>query len=452
MISQTVARARAFYDSGKTLPYAFRVEQLRRLRQWIEDHQAEINNALYLDLNKSAFEAYMAEIGMLLSDISFMIKHLKSYMKDRPVKTAATLFPGKCFISPHPYGVCLIMSPWNYPFMLAIDPLIGAIAAGDTAILKPSAYAPNTSRLIDKLVKETFEPDYIQVILGGREENNQLLEERFDHIFFTGSVAVGKEVMEKASKHLTPVILELGGKSPCIVSKTADLKLAARRIAFGKLLNAGQTCVAPDYVYADASVKDEFVQHLSEAFQKMVPRGAEEASFVKMINEKHFNRVMGLIKNEKIILGGTGENGKIAPTILDGVTFDSPVMQEEIFGPVMPVVPYHTESEMIAKLKSLPHPLALYLFGNDPKLEKQILDNINFGGGCINGTIMHLATPYMPFGGVGNSGMGGYHGEASFKAFSHERSILKKGTWIDFTFQYPPYTKMGFKMLKMFLK
>lgn len=452
MISQTVSRARAFYDSGKTLPYAFRVEQLRRLRQWIEDHQAEINKALYLDLNKSEFESYMAEIGMLLSDITFMIKHLKSYMKDRSVRTAAALFPGKCFISPHPYGVCLIMSPWNYPFMLAIDPLIGAIAAGNTVILKPSAYAPHTSRLVDKLVRETFEPDYIQVILGGREENNQLLEERFDHIFFTGSVAVGKEVMEKASKHLTPVILELGGKSPCIVSKTADLKLAARRIAFGKLLNAGQTCVAPDYVYADASVKDEFVQLLAEAFQKMVPRGTEEASFVKMINEKHFNRVMGLIQNEKILLGGTGENGKIAPTILDDVTFDSPVMQEEIFGPVMPVVPYHTESEMITRLKSLPHPLALYLFGNDPRLEKQILDNINFGGGCINGTIMHLATPYMPFGGVGNSGMGGYHGEASFKAFSHERSILKKGTWIDFAFQYPPYTKMGFKMLKMFLK
>jgi aldehyde dehydrogenase (NAD+) len=452
MISQTVFRARAFYDSGKTLPYAFRVEQLRRLRQWIEDHQAEINHALYLDLNKSEFESYMAEIGMLLSDITFMIKHLKSYMKDRSVKTASALFPGKCFISPHPYGVCLIMSPWNYPFMLAIDPLIGAIAAGNTAILKPSAYAPNTSRLIDKLVKETFEPDYIQVILGGREENNQLLEERFDHIFFTGSVAVGKEVMEKASKHLTPVILELGGKSPCIVSKTTDLKLAAKRIAFGKLLNAGQTCVAPDYVYIDQSVKDEFVQYLSEAFQKMVPQGAAEKDFPKIINEKHFNRVMGLIKNESVILGGTAQDGKIAPTILDAVTFDSPVMQGEIFGPVMPVIPYNTESEMIAKLKSLPHPLALYLFGNDPKLEKQVLDNVNFGGGCINGTIMHLATPYMPFGGVGNSGMGGYHGEASFKAFSHERSILKKGTWIDFAFQYPPYTKMGLKMLKMFLK
>ena len=346
------------------------------------------------------------------------------------------------------------MAPWNYPFQLNVVPLIGAIAAGNCAILKPSAYAPHTAKLMEQMVSECFSKKHGAVVLGGREENTLLLEEKFDFIFFTGSTSVGKLVMEKASKHLTPVCLELGGKSPCIVDETANIPLAAKRIVFGKLLNAGQTCVAPDYVYVHNTVKEPLIYYMKQYLSNFLGSyPLDNPNYPKIINEKHFHRLLDLMDCQEIITGGIGnERGQIAPTILDNVHPDSPVMQEEIFGPILPLLTYHDIEDVITWIRSRPKPLALYLFSNCKTTQKRILRSISFGGGCVNDTIMHLASQYLPFGGVGESGMGSYHGKQSFLTFSHQKSILKKSNHFDLPIRYAPYTSFKEKLLKTFLK
>lgn len=452
-IQELVAKQREYFLSGKTLPVERRLEFLKTLKAAILENEGDIIAALKADLNKTEFEGYMTEIGMVLDDLGFAIKHLKSWAKCKTVKTPMAQFSAKSFVYPEPYGVALIMSPWNYPFQLTIEPLVGAIAAGNCAVVKPSAYAANTSRVIGELLAKVFPPEYVAVVQGGRAENTALLQQKFDYIFFTGSVSVGKFVMESASKNLTPVSLELGGKSPVIVDKTANLKLSAKRLAFGKYLNAGQTCVAPDYLLIDASVRDEFLEEFKSAVSEFYPNG-DFSAMPTIINDKHYERIMGLIQPEKVIMGGNGNPSRrfIEPTLMKDVSWDDPVMQEEIFGPIMPVLTFTDLDQALANVIARPKPLACYLFTNDKATEKRVLSKISFGGGCINDTIIHLATPHMGFGGVGDSGMGSYHGKLSFDTFTHYKSIVKKHNFIDLPMRYQPYTDKNFKLLKMFLK
>ena len=345
------------------------------------------------------------------------------------------------------------MAPWNYPVLLSLDPLIGAISAGNCAVLKPSAYAPATSAVLAEVIAAALPPELVTVVQGGREENQALLEEKFDYIFFTGSPDVGRYVMEKAAAHLTPVTLELGGKSPCIVTSSADLKMAARRIAFGKLVNAGQTCVAPDYLLVHTSVKEHLIPLLQKEVEHFLGSDPlNNADFPKIVNEKHFRRLQGLLTEGTIRFGGQASDGRIAPTVIDNLTPDAPVMQEEIFGPILPILTYHELDEVIQFVQDRPKPLALYLFTRKKEEEDRILSRLSFGGGCVNDTIVHLATPHMPFGGVGESGMGGYHGKASFDTFSHQKSILKKANWLDLPVRYHPYTPAKERLLRLFLR
>lgn len=397
----------------------------------------------------------MCETGMVLSELSYMIAHLRGYARERRVLTPLAQFHAKSYTSPEPYGVVLVMSPWNYPFMLAMEPLIGAIAAGNCVIVKPSAYAPATAEVIEKILKDCFAPHFVSVVKGGRAENTELLNQRFDFIFFTGSVAVGRLVMEKASRHLTPVCLELGGKSPCIVDKTANLRLAAKRIVFGKSLNLGQTCVAPDYLFVQEEVKERLLCEIEKCICRQFgdnPLGNPD--YGRIVNEKHFRRLLGLMKNETIRVGGEirEETLQIAPTVLTGVTPSSPVMQQEIFGPLLPVMTFRDISEVIHYVNHHEKPLALYLFTGSRATQRKVLNSCSFGGGCINDTIIHLATSRMGFGGVGGSGMGSYHGRDSFELFCHRRSIVKKYTWMDLPIRYQPYTGWKLAILKMFLK
>lgn len=448
-----VQSQREYFLTGDTRSYEFRAEALKKLKEAIIKNEKELSDALKSDLNKSATEAYLTEIGIVLDEISFHQKHLKKWMKRKRVKTAIGQFPGRCFIAPEPYGVVLIMSPWNYPVNLCFEPLIGAISGGNCAVIKPSAYAPATSCAIAKLISDTFPKEYITVIEGGRQQNAQLLEEKFDYIFFTGSVEVGKVVMEAASKHLTPVTLELGGKSPVIVDETANIKLAAKRIAFGKVINAGQTCVEPDYLFIHESRKDEFVEEFKKALKEFFPNG-DMSGICTIISDKHYARVKKLIEGEKIILGGGTDDSRrfIEPSLLDGITFESPIMQEEIFGPILPIITYKNLDECISFIQSRPRPLALYMFTESKANREKILSTCSFGGGCINDVIMHIATPYMPFGGVGYSGMGDYHGKKSFDTFTHYRSIFSQSTKMDVSLRYMPYDDKKLRLLKKMLK
>lgn len=454
-IESTVAAQHAYFLKGETLDVAFRKDALRRLRETILLRKAQINDALQQDLGKSPSESYMCEVGMTLSELSYTLAHLDRWARRHSVLTPLAQFHARSFTVHNPYGVVLIMSPWNYPFMLTMEPLIGTLAAGNCALLKPSAYAPATSTVIREIVSACFPQEYVAVVEGGRKENQALLEQRFDYIFFTGGVTVGKEVMRKAAEHLTPVSLELGGKSPCVVDATAKLDLAAKRLAFGKLLNCGQTCVAPDYLLIDRRIKDEFIALLKKHLLAMTggdPLANDQ--YVHMINRKHYDRVMGLIDPAKVVLGGQGdpETLRIAPTILDNVTADDAVMQEEIFGPVLPVMIYDSLDEAVEFIRSREHPLALYLFSEDKRTQERFLKSVPFGGGCINDTIIHLATSRMGFGGVGHSGMGSYHGKKSFETFSHEKSIVDKSTWMDMPVRYMPYSSLKDKLLRMFLR
>lgn len=454
-IHALISAQRAHFQSGATLPLSARREALHALGQAIRLHERDIAAALAADLNKSPAESYMCEIGMTLSELRYAERHLNRWARDRSVPTPLSQFHAKSFTVCDPYGVVLIMSPWNYPFLLTLEPLIGAIAAGNCCIVKPSAYSPATSALIQRLLSQCFPPEYVAVVEGGRAENQALLEQKFDYIFFTGSVAVGKEVMAKASVHLTPVTLELGGKSPCVVDKSAKLDLAAKRLVFGKLLNCGQTCVAPDYVLIDKARKDDFLAALKKWMSAMYGSDPlDNQGYVRMINRKHFDRVMGLIDPEKVVYGGQGdpETLKIQPTILDHVSPEDSVMQEEIFGPVLPILTYDSLDEAVDFINGRPHPLALYLFSEDKAVQERFLRHVPFGGGCINDTIIHLASSRLGFGGVGDSGMGSYHGKKSFETFSRRKSIVKKSTWLDLPIRYAPYSPKQEKLLRFFLK
>lgn len=454
-IKQIIEKQRRYFHTGATLNTDFRIHALERLKQWIRRHEAEIGAAVKQDLGKSSFESYMCETGMTLSEITYMTKHLKALSKEKTVRTPLAQFASRSYQKPSPYGVVLIMSPWNYPFMLTMEPLVDALAAGNTAVLKPSAYSPHTSVLIRKAVSECFSQEYVAVVTGGREENTALLKEHFDYIFFTGSQAVGREVMRNAAEHLTPVTLELGGKSPCIVDRTADLALAARRIVFGKYLNCGQTCVAPDYIYCDAGIRDELIRHIRKEIRRQFGKTPLAGTdYGKIINEKHFDRILSLIEPSKVVHGGHSDRSslKIEPTVMKDVAFSDPVMGQEIFGPVLPVLTFSSLDEAISRINSLPHPLALYLFTKDSKAVKKVTSLCGFGGGCINDTIIHLATSEMGFGGFGESGMGSYHGKAGFMTFSHCKSIVDKKTWLDLPMRYQPYRKIWDRAIHLFLK
>ena len=454
-IQDLVRAQHSHFCTGATLPLSARRAALEALGRAIQDRKRDISAALAADLNKSPAESYMCEIGMTLSELSYVKKRLGRWARDRRVPTPLSQFPAKSFTVCDPYGVVLIMSPWNYPFLLTMEPLIGAIAAGNCCVVKPSAYSPAASAVIREILTQCFPPEYVAVVEGGRAENQALLDQKFDYIFFTGSVAVGKEVMAKAAVHLTPVTLELGGKSPCVVDKSARLDLAAKRLVFGKLLNCGQTCVAPDYVLIDKEVKEPFIASLKKWMAAMYGSDPlDNRGYVHMINRKHFDRVMGLIDREKVVYGGRGDPDslKIQPTILDDVSPEDPVMQEEIFGPVLPILTYSHLDEAVDFINSRPHPLALYLFSEDKAVQERFLRQVSFGGGCINDTIIHLATSRLPFGGVGDSGMGGYHGKHSFETFSRRKGVVKKSTRLDVPLRYAPYTEKTEKLLRFFLK
>ena len=452
-IEQLVCAQRSYFATGATRTLEFRLAQLKKLQRALQENEPLLEAAMYQDFRKAPMEVYMCETGMVLEEIRCHLRHLCGWMRERTVPTPIAQFPARSFVSPEPYGVALIIAPWNYPIQLCLSPLAGAISGGNCAVLKPSAYAPATSAALAKIIARTFAPQYIAVVEGGRAENSTLLEQKFDTIFFTGSVAVGKVVMEAAARHLTPVTLELGGKSPVIVDETADLKLAARRIAFGKVLNAGQTCVEPDYLFIHRRVKAVFVQEYRQALQEFFP-GGSMAEMPAIVSEKHFARVMRLLEGQRAVVGGTFDAATrfVAPTLLDDVRPDSPIMQEEIFGPILPMLEYDALDEVISFIRGREKPLALYLFTKDQQTERRILDTCSFGGGCINDTIIHLATTHMPFGGVGASGMGSYHGKKSFETFTHMRSIVKKSMLLDLPMRYHPYSDGKLRIVKRFMK
>ncbi len=454
-IREITERQRRYFLTGATLDTTVRIQALAKLKACIQHYESEISEAIQKDLGKSSFESYMCETGLVLSEITYMIKHIPAFSREHRVRTPLSQFYSRSFKKPSPYGVTLIMSPWNYPFLLTIEPLVDALAAGNTAVIKPSAYSPYTSEIIRRLIGKCFPSEYVSVVTGGRAENTCLLQQKFDYIFFTGSQAVGKEVMRHASAHLTPVTLELGGKSPCIVDKTANLKLAAKRIVFGKFLNCGQTCVAPDYIYCDWEIKDELVTQIKKQIRRQFGKQPlSNKNYGKIINEKHFQRLLGLIDPAKVICGGNSDpkSLRIEPTVMDHVAFSDAVMREEIFGPVLPILTYESLDKAVAMINSMAHPLALYLFTNDPQAARFVTSRCGFGGGCINDTVIHLATSEMGFGGFGESGMGAYHGKAGFDTFSHEKSIVDKKTWLDLPMRYQPYRKVNEMLVRFFLK
>ena len=454
-IRRLLDRQREYFRSGATLPVEFRVEMLKKLYAAVKEREADIARALQADLGKCGFESYMCETGMALSEISCMIRHVRRFAAPKRIRTPLAQFPSASYTVASPRGNVLIMSPWNYPLMLAIDPLADAIAAGNTAIVKPSAYSPATSAIVAEIITACFDPEYVAVVTGGREENASLLQMKFDLVFFTGSQAVGREVLRRAAEHLTPAVLELGGKSPCIVDETADIPLAAKRIVFGKLLNCGQTCVAPDFILCQQSVRDRLEAEI--ILQIRGQYGEEplaDPAYGRIVNRRHFDRIRALIDPEKTVCGGTWDEERlqIAPTVLRDVTWDDPVMGEEIFGPVLPMLTFERFEEIFPLLAEREKPLALYLFTSDKNRVREVRERCAFGGGCVNDTIIHLATSEMGFGGVGESGMGAYHGKTGFEAFSHRKSIVDKKTWLDLPMRYRPYRAVYEKLLRVFLR
>lgn len=453
-IEHIVAQQRALFRTGATLDIDTRISALHALREGILAHEQEINDALYADLGKSASESYMCEVGLVLGEISYMLRNVRRLARKRGVHTPLTHYVARCYEQASPLGTVLIMSPWNYPFLLTIEPLVDALAAGNTAVIKPSAYSPATSDVMAKLVAELFPSDYVAVVRGGHEENQTLLDQDFDLVFFTGSQAVGKVVLEKSASKLRPAVLELGGKSPCIVDSTAKIPLAARRIAWGKFLNCGQTCVAPDYVICDESIRDELLRELELQIRDqfgVAPIGNN--TYGKIVNEKHFERLSNLMKTGTIVYGGACEPRTLAiePSIMVDVDWDDPIMQEEIFGPILPVITYSSLDDALEKIADRPKPLAFYLFSEDRPTIERVMNSSQFGGGCVNETILHLATSHMRFGGVGESGMGSYHGEAGFATFSHYKSIVNRATWIDMPMRYQPYEKINDLLIRFCL-
>ncbi len=458
-IQTIIQKQRSYFESKQTLDISFRKDALVRLYKNIKKYEGDIFYALKMDLNKSEFEAYATEIGMVYEEIKYMIKHLLALAKPKRKKTPLMHFPSKSYTYKDPFGCVLIMSPWNYPFQLALSPLVGAIAAGNCVIIKPSNYSPTTSIIISRILN-IFKDEYICVIEGGRDVNAKLLDEKFDYIFFTGSTTVGKLVMEKASKHLTPITLELGGKSPCIVDKTANIDLAAKCIVWGKLLNAGQTCVAPDYILVDKSIKALLVAAIKKYINQFYGDFPENNNeYPKIINRHHFDRLCKLITSASSTTSNNSTEQfrfdekalRIAPAILENTNWDSEIMQEEIFGPILPIISFNNIDDVISKINSRDKPLALYLFTTSKEIENKVLKFAFYGGGCINDTIIHVGNNNIAFGGVGASGMGKYHGSESFYLFSHTKSIMKKSNLIDINIRYAPY-KNKIKILRKILK
>ncbi|MDQ7234768.1 aldehyde dehydrogenase [Bacillus pacificus] len=453
-VSSIVNKQKAYFYNGHTRSIEVRKNNLKKLYEGIQRFEEEIFQALKLDLNKSVHESFTTEVGYVLKEISFQLKHISSWSKPKRVRTALTHFGSKGKVVPEPYGVTLIIAPWNYPFQLAIAPLVGALAAGNTIVLKPSELTPNVSKVITGMLEELFQEELVAVVEGGVEESTALLKEPFDYIFFTGSVGVGKVVMEAAAKQLTPLTLELGGKSPCIVHKDAKIDVTARRIVWGKFLNAGQTCVAPDYMYVHASVKEQLIEALRHEIEEQYGKESlHNDNYVRIVSERHFERLCTFLKDGKTVIGGNykKETLHIEPTVLTNVTWESAVMEDEIFGPILPIIEYDNIEDVIDTIQQHPKPLALYVFSEDKGVQKNVTSNISYGGGCINDVVYHLATPYLPFGGVGSSGLGSYHGEESFRTFSHYKSILAQSTAFDMKIRYSS-TKSALKFIRKLLK
>lgn len=449
MIPTLVQQQRAFFQTGSTRPTAFRLEQLQRLKQAIIDRQDAILQAAKADLGRPAFEAYF-EIATL-AEINLALKQLKSWMKPQRVKTSIDQFPASAWVQPEPLGQVLIIGPWNYPFQLMLSPLVGAIAAGNCAILKPSELAPATSQVVAELITATFNRAYIAVVEGDAAVSQQLLAEKFDHIFFTGGTAVGRIVMTAAAQHLTPVTLELGGKSPCIVEPDCHLERTAKRITWGKFINAGQTCIAPDYLLVHRSIKSELVGLIKKYLIEFYGESPETSpDYGRIIHQRHFDRLTELLQQGQILIGGERNplTRYFAPTVIDGVDWADPIMQEEIFGPILPILEYDSLEEAITWVNERPKPLALYFFCRDRQKQAHVLRSTSSGGVCINDTVMQVGVNSLPFGGVGESGMGSYHGKATFSTFSHDKSILKKAFWLDLDWRYAPYTAQKLQQIK----
>ncbi|PGH63215.1 aldehyde dehydrogenase [Staphylococcus aureus] len=456
IIEQKFYDSKSFFNTQQTKDISFRKEQLKKLSKAIKSYESDILEALYTDLGKNKVEAYATEIGITLKSIKNARKELKNWTKTKNVDTPLYLFPTKSYIKKEPYGTVLIIAPFNYPFQLVFEPLIGAIAAGNTAIIKPSELTPNVARVIKRLINETFDANYIEVIEGGIEETQTLIHLPFDYVFFTGSENVGKIVYQAASENLVPVTLEMGGKSPVIVDETANIKVASERICFGKFTNAGQTCVAPDYILVHESVKDDLITALSKTLREFYGQNIQQSpDYGRIVNLKHYHRLTSLLNSAQmnIVFGGHSDEDEryIEPTLLDHVTNDSAIMQEEIFGPILPILTYQSLDEAIAFIHQRPKPLSLYLFSEDENATQRVINELSFGGGAINDTLMHLANPKLPFGGVGASGMGRYHGKYSFDTFTHEKSYIFKSTRLESGVHLPPY-KGKFKYIKAFFK
>lgn len=453
--SKLLDKQHRFFRRGETRPIHLRIQYLNKLKKIIQKHEDELLKALFKDLRKSEIEAFSTEVGLIYMEITHMVKHLKKWAKKKKVKSDVHTMPAKSYIQKEPYGQVLIIAPWNYPFQLLFAPFLGALAAGNTVILKPSEFAPHVAEAAEKIIKETFSPEHVAIVQGGVPETTALLDLPVDKIFFTGSVPVGKIVMQAAAKRLTPVTLELGGKSPVIVDETANMKVAAKKIVWGKFLNAGQTCVAPDYALVHHSVKNEFIKAVSGAITEFYTTNPQECSaFSRIINRKQFDRLITLIDHDKVVFGGNKDCDDlyIEPTIMDTITWDDPVMADEIFGPILPVLTYTDIEDAIDQVNNHPKPLALYVFTTNKKTEKQITEHISFGGGGINTAVMQVASLHLPFGGVGSSGVGAYHGKASFDIFSHSKSIMKQHSHIDPGIAYPTHKMNNLKMLKLIMK
>ncbi|WP_035292811.1 aldehyde dehydrogenase [Clostridium sp. KNHs214] len=440
-LSRIIKEQREFFNLGITKNIDFRINALEHLKNSIENNETLILDALKKDLNKNEIESYMTEIGISLAEITYMIKSIRSFSRAKRVRTPLAYVGSRSYIVPEPLGLTLVISPWNYPFQLAINPLIGSIAAGNCCIVKTSSMSPNTSNTIKKIVSEAFEDRHVYVVENSKGMSSRVLEEKFDYIFFTGSPNIGRVVMEAASKNLTPVTLELGGKSPCIIHNDADIKNAAKGICFGKFSNAGQTCVSPDYVLVQEDIKNVLIEEIKNTLVQFYGQDAKSSpNFGRIINDKHFNRLKNLISGQDVVVGGYVDEKErfISPTVLNNVSLDAPVMDEEIFGPILPIIEYETLKDAINIINDKPKPLALYIFSSSKEVQDEIVKSTSSGGVCINDTLIHMTTNYLPFGGVGESGMGSYHGRASFDTFSHNKSVLKSSVSID-TKVYPPY-------------
>ncbi|MDK0538772.1 aldehyde dehydrogenase [Clostridium perfringens] len=443
-LKEKINKQREYFSTGETKDINFRIEKLKKLRDVLKSEEEKVFEALKKDLMKSSFESYVTEVAMVYDEINMHIKNIKKWSKKRRVKTPLVQFPAKSFIQLEPYGVVLIIGPFNYPFMLTMDPLIGAIAAGNTAVIKPSESAPETSKILKEILEKVFDEKYVLHVNPerGKEVVEELLKEKFDYIFFTGSATVGKIVMKAASQYLTPVTLELGGKSPCIIDEDCKVELAARRIVWGKLMNSGQTCVAPDYLYVHKDIEEEFIKKLEEEIKNQFgDNPLESKDYSKMVNEREFNRVLSYIDKEKLVFGGNynRKTFQIEPTILKNITWDDPVMEREIFGPIFPILTFENLDEVIRVVNSKDKPLALYYFSEDKNKIEKVLNSTSSGGVTINDTLVHVSSSYLPFGGVGNSGMGEYHGKYSFDLFSNKKGVMNRKTFLDLKIRYAPF-------------